>query len=266
MADMGVIRFTIQGDAKPALQSIDRLRSRISSLNGETGRSSGFNRFGSVIQRASKAADRGSKSFSKLTAALGRVAFYRVVRSAIKSLEDAFSEGLQNAYAFSAGLSNAIDGRIATALDGLTVSANTMKNQLGAAFGSLLAAIAPIINTLISLITSLATAITQLFAAFTGGTFLKAKNTSAKFADNMKKGAGSAKEWKNQLMGFDEINRLEDQSGGGGGGGASGINPNDLYDVVKIDSSLLDFVGNLKAAVLGGKWEEVGTLLGEKVN
>lgn len=197
---------------------------------------------------------------------LGRIAFYRAIRSVIKAITKAFQEGLQNAYAFSAGLSNAIDGRIATALDGLASSASTMKNQLGAAFGSLLTAIAPIINTLISLITALANAITQLFAAFSGGTFLKAKDTTAKFADDMKKGGGAAKEWKNQLMGFDEINRLEDQSGGGGGGGSSGLSAADMFEVQKIDQAIKDFVDAFKAAVLAGDWQGVGNLLGGKVN
>ena len=197
---------------------------------------------------------------------LGRIAFYRAIRSAIKAITQAFSEGLKNAYAFSAGLSNAIDGRIAVALDGLTTKSLTMKNQLGAAFGSLLTAIAPIINALIGLITALANAITQLFAAFSGATFLKAKDTTAKFADDMKKGGGAAKEWKNQLMGFDEINRLEDQSGGGGGGGGSALNPDDMFEVTPIESAIKDFVDRLKKAVLAGKWADVGNLIGDKIN
>lgn len=197
---------------------------------------------------------------------MGRIAFYRAIRSAIKAITQAFDEGLKNAYAFSAGLSNAIDGRIAVALDGLSSSAMTMKNQLGAAFGSLLTALAPIISALIGLITSLATAITQLFAAFTGGTFLKAKDVSAKFADDMKKGGGAAKEWKNQLMGFDEINRLEDQSGGGGGGGGSLLDPNDMFEVAEVNKKLKAYVDEVKSAIKLGEWQEAGTMLGEKLN
>ena len=206
------------------------------------------------------------KSITTIFKSLGRIAFYRAIRSAIKAITQAFSEGLKNAYAFSAGLSNVIDGRIATALDGLTGKATTMKNQLGAAFGSLLTAIAPIISALISLITALATAITQLFAAFTGGTFLRAKDVSGQFADNMKAGGGAAKEWKNQLMGFDEINRLEDQSGGGGGGGGSALNVNDMFEVVAVEQAIQNFVDSLKSAIKNGEWEDVGKLLGSKIN
>lgn len=214
------------------------------------------------IMNLSKVLPRLSKTIS----GLGRVAFYRAIRTAIKAITQAFDEGLKNAYAFSAGLSSAIDGRIAVALDSLSGHALTMKNQLGAAFGSLLTALAPIINAIIGLITALATAITQLFAAFTGGTFLRAKDVSSKFVDDMKQGGGAAKEWKNQLMGFDEINRLEDQSGGGGGGGGSALNPEDMFDVETVESSLKNFVDELKKAVRNGDWMGVGQLLGEKIN
>lgn len=206
------------------------------------------------------------KAVRKVFSSLGRIAFYRAIRSAIKAITQAFQEGLKNAYAFSAGLSNAIDGRIATALDGLTTKSLTMKNQLGAAFGSLLTALAPIINTLISMITALANAITQLFAAFTGGTFLKAKDTTAQFADDMAKGGGAAKEWKNQLMGFDEINRLEEPSSGGGGGGASALDPNDMFTVEEVDSKFKQFVEDLKSAIRSGDWKGAGTLLATKFN
>lgn len=214
------------------------------------------------IMNLSKVLPRLSKTIS----GLGRVAFYRAIRTAIKAITQAFDEGLKNAYAFSAGLSSAIDGRIAVALDSLSGHALTMKNQLGAAFGSLLTALAPIINAIIGLITALATAITQLFAAFTGGTFLRAKDVSSKFADDMQRGGGAAKEWKNQLMGFDEINRLEDQSGGGGGGGGSALSAEDMFDVETVDSAIQDFVHSLKDAVKHGRWSEVGQLLGEKMN
>ena len=206
------------------------------------------------------------KSVQKIFRSLGRIAFYRAIRSAIKAVTKAFDEGLKNAYQFSAGLSNALDGRIATALDNVASASLKMKNQLGAAFGSLLTALAPIINALIGLITALANALTMLFAAFTGGTFLRAKDTTAKFADDMKKGGGAAKEWKNQILGFDEINKLNDQNGGGGGGGGSALNPDDMYEVMQIPESIQNFVDRLKAAIKAGDWKGAGDLLGEKFN
>ena len=301
----GALNGIVQG-ANLATSAFARLRNGASSaVSFIGGMANGFRRVGAAALRFAgnlaaipfRKVTGQMKSFvgrlSGLTSAMKRVAFYRIIRSAIKMLEQSFDEGLKNAYAFSAGLSDALDGRIAVALDGLSGHAMTMKNQLGAAFGSLLAAIAPIINTLISLITALATAITQLFAAFTGGTFLKAKDVSSKFADDMQRGGGAAKEWKNQLMGFDEINRLEDQNGGGGGGGASALNPEDMLLALtehhihktKINKKagtanaipafllffrsqyhILDFVNQLKKSIRSGDWQGVGKLLGDKIN
>lgn len=274
----GMMTGIVQG-ADLAASAFTRLRNGASSaVSFIGGMANGFRRVGAAALRFAgnlaaipfrKSAGQ-MKSFigrlSGLSSSIKRVAFYRIIRSAIKRLEQSFDEGLKNAYAFSAGLSDALDGRIAVALDSLSGHAMTMKNQLGAAFGSLLAAIAPIINTIISLITALATAITQLFAAFTGGTFLKAKDVSSKFADDMQRGGGAAKEWKNQLMGFDEINRLEDQNGGGGGGGASALNPEDMFDVETVEGAFADFVNQLKKSIRSGDWQGVGKLLGDKIN
>lgn len=130
-------------------------------------------------------------------------------------------------------------------MDRMKSAGNAMKGQLGSAFISLLAAVEPIITALINLVTRAADAIAQLLAAFTGKTYLKATATSAKFADNMARGGLCRKEWRNQLLGFDEINRLNEPSGGGGGGGS---NPLDGYEFedAPINEKLLAFVNNIK--------------------
>lgn len=55
-----------------------------------------------------------------------------------------------------------------------------------------------------------------------GDSFGGATAGSGAIADNMDSAAGSAKELKRYLAGFDELNVLPDQSNGGGGGGAGG--------------------------------------------
>ena len=172
---------------------------------------------GEGIRDMAKSASKAHGPLSTFLSSLKRIAFYRIIRGVIKSITQAFTEGLEKAYLFSSG----IDGegnRFAAALDRMKSAGNQMKGQLGAAFAGLLAAIEPIIETLINLVIRAADAISQLLSAFTGGTYLKATATATKFSDVMQAGAGAAKEWKNQLMGFDEINKLNDSSGGGGGG------------------------------------------------
>ena len=195
------------------------------------------------INDMSKSAKKAHNPLQNFVSSLKRIAFYRFLRSIIKNIAQAFQEGLEKAYTFSSGISD--EGhRFAEAMDSMKSSSNQMKGQLGSAFISLLAAIQPIVEAIIGLVVKLADALSQLFAAFTGKTYLKANATAAKFADTMKSGAGSAKEWKNQLMGFDEINRLNEPSGGGGGGGA---NPLDGYSFE--DTPISEFWLKLAAKV-----------------
>lgn len=198
---------------------------------------------GKGIKEMSKEASKAKRPLDIVAKSMARIAFYRVIRSILKYIGQAFQEGLKNAYAFSQGISTE-GNRFAAALDSMSSSGLKMKNQLGSAFIGLLAAIAPIVNAIISLIVRLANALSQLFAAFTGRTYLKANDVSAQFADNMKKGAGAAKEWKNQLLGFDEINRLNEPSGGGGGG-AAGIDPSTMFSDTPLDNWAMKIHDNL---------------------
>lgn len=178
------------------------------------------------IKEVGKAANKAQTPLGNFLASLKRIAFYRIIRGIIKSITQAFSEGLEKAYLFSSGIVGE-GNRFAQAMDSIKSKGNEMKGQLGSAFIGLLTAIEPILNALINIVTKAADAMSQLFAAFTGKTYLKANATAAKFADTMQRGGAAAKEWKNQLLGFDEINRLNEPSSGGGGGGT---NPLDGFD------------------------------------
>ena len=134
------------------------------------------------VKKLAKEAKKSQKPLGTLVSSLKRIAFYRIIRGAIKAITQSFQEGLQYAYEFSAG----IDGeghRFAEAMDSMKTSATTMKAQLGSAFISLLAGIMPILMQLISLVTKAADAIAQLFAALTGSTYLKAADVPQKWGD-----------------------------------------------------------------------------------
>lgn len=206
----------------------------------------------SGIQKIGEAAKNALKPLSGFLRSLGRIAFYRAIRSILKSIAQAFSEGLKNAFEFSNGITS--EGhRFAEALNMMSSSGLKMNNQLGSAFISLLAAIAPIVNAIIGLIVRLADAMSQLFAAFTGGTYLKAKDVFKEWGDEAKSGAKAAKEWKNQLLGFDEINRLNEPSQGGGGGG-SALDPSQMF----VDAPIEDWAQKI-ADMLGAIEVVAGT-------
>lgn len=199
---------------------------------------------GQSFREMGKGASKAKGPLENIIASLKRIAFYRIIRSIIKAVTQALQEGLQNAYAFSQGIEGS-GHRFAEAMDSMKTAGSTMKNQLGSAFIALLAAIAPIVNAIISLITKLANAISMIFSAFTGKTYLKAQTNLQKWQDTAAGGAKATKEWKNQLLGFDEINRLEAPADTNGGGGA-GLSPMDMFQATDIPENILNFVNKIK--------------------
>lgn len=193
------------------------------------------------VSALSKAASKAKKPLDNFISSLKRIAFYRFIRSIIKAITDAFKEGLENAHDFSENIST--EGhRFATALDSMSTAGLQMKNQLGSALISLLAAITPIVNSIVVTITRIADAIAQVFAAFTGGTYLKAKETFQEWGDTAAAGAKATKEWKNQLLAFDEINKLTEPSNSGGSGGKNKIDPSKMFE----DTPLEDWAKKIK--------------------
>ena len=186
------------------------------------------NQTGKEMDKAAKGIDNVAKSAAKTQKPVGnflsslkRIAFYRFIRTVIKEITQAFTEGLKNAYLFSASITT--DGhRFAVAMDKMNSAATKMKAQLGSAFISLLTIIEPVVTAIANLVTKLADSVSQLFAAFTGKRYLKAANITDSLVDDFKSGAGAAKEWKNQLLGFDVINRLNDDKG-------TGVSPTELF-------------------------------------
>lgn len=218
------------------------------------------------IKVDSKEVDTAKKRVSALTNVLNslkRIAFYRVIRSAIKSVTQAFSEGLKNAYEYS----KTVNGDLALALDTLSTKSLTMKNQLGAAFGSLITAVTPILIQLISIITSVANAITRLFAILGGKSqWQKAKDVWTEWGDSAKRAGGKAKEALRYLAPFDEINRLpSENNGGGGGGGSATPDYSEMFEMVDISvgsgllETLRDTYKKISEWFYGKDWKELGS-------
>ena len=245
-------------------ESIQNLRAFVESLSGLSGL--GLSGVGQSISSISSSMNRMGKSTHKANNAIGtflsslkRIAFYRFVRTIIKSITQAFTEGLKSAYLFSSQLQTIEGHRFAKAMDEIASHATKMKAQLGSAFISLVTALEPVINMLVDLIVLAADAMSQFFAAFTGSRYLKASDVADKYANYMEKGAKGAKEWKNQLLGFDVINRLNDSKSGG-------VTPWEMFggEDAKIRDDILDFVQGLKLS-FKDVFLDFGDLNGEKI-
>ena len=161
------------------------------------------------IKETGEAAKKSDGPMSNFVASLKRIAFYRIIRTVIKEITQAFKEGLENAYEWS----KTVGGELAPALDRIATASAQMKNQLGAALGELLVQLEPLITGLINLITELARAMTWLLAVLEGK---EQYMVADKVATSWKEADKAAKGYKRTILGFDVINRLNDPNSGGG--------------------------------------------------
>ena len=159
------------------------------------------------IDDVANSAKKAQSPLSNFIGSLKRIAFYRIVRTIIKEITEAFKEGLENAYEWS----KAVGGDLAPALDRIATASAQMKNQMGAALGELLITLEPYIVRLIQFVTQLAQAFTRLFAILEGRSEYLVAN---EVATSWKEADKAAKDYKRTLFGFDEINRLNGPTGG----------------------------------------------------
>lgn len=160
-------------------------------------------------------------------------------------------------------------GKIAMALVGvrtiinlITRSFNTLteyNEELGTKMEQmrlvLAVALEPVINYIVSLLEIVLNIIDKIYTALFGISLYGRANElwSQKMAKNMASGAGSAKEMRKQLAGFDEMNVLNDNVAGAGGGGGF-----DMQDFILPDTPIpkgLQWImdnGEPLGAIMGG--------------
>ena len=256
------LEIKVKTNAGTAAKKFDSLANSLDRV-GNAAKSTIRTNLPTNIKKVGEAAKKATAHTGKLRSSLARIAMYRALRTVIKEITDAFVEGMQNAYAFSSAIST--EGhRFSAALDSMSSAGLKMKNQLGSALISLLTALEPLITSAINLITKLADAMSQLFAIFTGGTYLKAMDVPKKWATAAGGAAKKAKEWKNQLLGFDEINRLEEPSDTGGGGGSGEPDVMSMFEdtpingiFAKIKAKLDELRDSLNFEPLRASWDRL---------
>ena len=197
-------------------QQIQKLRGQVSAPAEGAAKS---------MKETKKSAFDLGKTFDKLMSPLGkvvrafnRILFYRVIRNILKQIGQGFKEGIANVREYS----RAIDGTFNKAMTGAEDSLFKMKNSLGAALAPALELLIPVLQRIVSWFITLVNYANQ-FLALLGGksSWTRATDASASSLDKVKKSAGgAAKEVKNLLAGFDELNIIQSESGGGSGGGA----------------------------------------------
>lgn len=137
----------------------------------------------------------------------------------------------------------------------LSMVINSLKQfgySIAAAIGPLFNALAPVFNKIIQLCIKVVNYINQLISALQGKkTWIRAKEQVGSYAKSLKEAGKAA---KGSLRDIDELNNLTRDSGSGSG--ASGINPDDMYETVEIESNILKLADTILKI-----WEKVKDVL-----
>lgn len=219
MADIANLQIKVKGQSDGASKSIEKLTGSLKKMQPEAAKS--------------------ESSLSKLTRSLGRVAFYRAIRTAIRQLTGSINEGIKNLYAWDSMLG----GTFSQSLDTFASASLNIKNAMGVAVAPFIEMLVPLFEKLSNVIMAAANAISRFFAIISGQSqYRKVIATTTKFADSTGTANANLKEMKRTLLGFDEINLLNDPSvnnGGAGNGLSNALSESFKMEDVGVDAGKL---------------------------
>lgn len=188
----------------------------------------------------------------------------------VNKLRSALVDGFKNLPQYSGETNNSISM--------LMSSLTQLKNAFAAAFAPILNVIAPILNTLIQKIISVVNTFGQLTSALTGKTtYIKAKKVQQDYAKSLNSNANSAKnakkaneELKRTILSFDQINKMDDNSGSDSNSGiadtSGGLSPSDMFETESIPSKIKGIADMIKQAWKNADFTEIGAMVGNKLN
>lgn len=205
-----------------------------------------------VVKRITEPFKKAHQAISKFFSSVGRIAFYRLIRSMIKSLTQGFSEGVKNLYAWS----EAFNTKFAPTMDMFKTQMTYLKNGFASMFSPLIEWVVPnVIVPLTDALVELFNYIQQGFAILVGHDYwYKAQKSMQKFGE----ATGKA---NIQLAKFDEINNLT-ENGSGSNEDASG-----MFTLEKVATGAkFSFFENLRKAIKDGDWEGVGGVIADGFN
>ena len=192
------------------------------------------------------------KPLSKLLARLKRFAEFRMLRAIWSGMINAVKEGFSNLEAWDRRVGKT---GFAESMDRARESLLVLKNSLAVVGAPFLEGLISVLQQVASWAMAGANAISRLMAILGGQSSYRAVKWADYTANAVKGTTGAVKdmgkEFKKQLMGFDEINNITEQKGssGGGGYGNSGyFNYDEMFEERTV-GNISEFEKKLKAIV-----------------
>lgn len=229
--------------------SISAVKSFASTLTGV---------FKSGFDKLTESARNSTKGFTNLFNSIKRIAMYRALRTAIKEITSSIKEGLENLYRWS----RMNDGEFSGSMDKLATEALHVKNALGAMLAPVINAITPLVEKLAHAFINVVNAINQFISGITGATsWTKALHTPVTYAQmagsSFDKANKKAKDLKNTILGFDEINRLNGKTDTSSTD--SELPYGSMFEKVPLGNFWKDWLDKLD-------WTDLGRLFAQKAN
>lgn len=150
-------------------------------------------------------------------------AFKQAVKGVQALIDKVNSGDLDNLYNWARGSGNAV----ADSMDRISSALLTAKNGVAALVAPLVNTLAPVLDWIVDKFVTLVNAVNKFFAALGGkATYIAVQKAAVSYGDAaagaMDNATDSAKAYKRELLGFDEINKLPEPDTGSGSGGNSG--------------------------------------------
>lgn len=245
LSNLGSFMKTVADKALSAARAVGKFTANLLGLNRASKKTKS-----SMIS----VTDISKKLVSELTR-VSRMLKLMITRMALRAVISNVGEGFKSLAVHSASFNQAISS--------LINSCKTLGYALASTFGRIIEIAAPVLNTIINLLTRAVNLINQLLSALGGGLkWNKAKQFTDDYAASLKGATGAAKELKKTVLGFDELNQLQDNSSSGGGGGGDAIV--DMFEDADIEPWILDLASKIKKwaeklfAPLKAAWDKVG--------
>lgn len=204
---------------------------------------------------------RFSMRIKGLITSFGRIAMYRVMRSMIKQVTDAFKTGIDDMYQYS----KTFNGNYARSMDQLASANLTYKNSIGAIMAPIIERVVPWLDKVIDRLVDINNTAAMVIAGLSGkSTYSKAVRVTTEYAAAAKDAAGNTskitdkvKELKRSFAGLDEITVI-------------GQNLSDTISSVADNSNGLDYssmfvetpVDMAKVNEIKEKFEDILTIVG----
>ena len=191
------------------------------------------------LSRETKSAAKHAKIFGKELTRVGKMLKLMITRMILRKIISGVLDGFKNL----AQYSSTFDATLSL----LWNDFKQLGNSIAAAVAPMLNALAPALHTIIQLVTKTINVINQLISALFGlKSWTRAKVLTDSYAKSLDNANKSAKALRKTVLGFDELNQLQDNKDNGGD---SGTSPKDMFEEMPIDPRILKFLDDIKEKI-----------------